>query len=109
MDLCQQGKVAPPTWRTWNRSNGCDMCSSGAWRAIQSRRSPPSAAALNTIAATEFLGGPLSSLAFLAGLATLSAIVGGAQVWNGMRRVTFWGAVATAVTAGACTLLGAVA
>jgi VIT1/CCC1 family predicted Fe2+/Mn2+ transporter len=51
----------------------------------------------------------VSSLAFLAGLGAISAQVGGARVWNGTWRVTFWGAAAMAVTAGAGALFGAVA
>ena len=51
----------------------------------------------------------LASLAFLAGLGTLSARIGGAPLWSGTWRVAFWGAVAMAVTAGAGALFGAVA
>ena len=51
----------------------------------------------------------LSALAFLAGLGALSAQAGGAPLWNGTWRVTFWGAVAMAVTACAGALFGAVA
>jgi VIT1/CCC1 family predicted Fe2+/Mn2+ transporter len=51
----------------------------------------------------------LSALAFLAGLGALSAWAGGAMVWRGAWRVTFWGAVAMAVTAGAGAVFGAVA
>ncbi len=49
------------------------------------------------------------SLVFLAGLGALSAQAGAAPVGRGMWRVTFWGAVAMAVTAGAGALLGATA
>jgi VIT1/CCC1 family predicted Fe2+/Mn2+ transporter len=55
------------------------------------------------------VGVTLSSLAFLAGLGAVSALAGGAQVWPGTWRVTFWGAVAMAVTAGAGVVFGAVA
>jgi VIT1/CCC1 family predicted Fe2+/Mn2+ transporter len=50
----------------------------------------------------------ISSLAFLAGLGALSARLGGAQAWNGIWRVTFWGAVAMGVTAAAGAVFGAV-
>ena len=50
----------------------------------------------------------VSSLAFLAVLGALSARAGGAPLWNGLWRVTFWGAVAMTVTAGAGALFGAV-
>ncbi len=56
-----------------------------------------------------FAGVVLSSLAFLAGLGALSAFTGGAQVGRATWRVTFWGAAAMAVTAGAGALFGAVA
>ena len=48
-----------------------------------------------------------SSLLFLAGLGALAARAGGASVWSGAWRVTFWGALAMGVTAGAGTLFGA--
>jgi len=51
----------------------------------------------------------VSSLTFLSGLGALSAQAGGAGVWAGAARVTFWGAFAMAVTAGAGALFGAVA
>lgn len=51
----------------------------------------------------------LSALAFLAGLGVISARAGGAPVWRATWRVTFWGAFAMAVTAGAGALFGAVA
>ncbi len=51
----------------------------------------------------------LSSLVFLAVLGALSAQAGGAPVWAGTWRVTFWGAMAMAVTAAAGALFGAVA
>jgi len=51
----------------------------------------------------------LTSIIFLAGLGAVSAKIGGARVWSGTWRVTFWGAVAMAVTAGAGKLFGAVA
>jgi VIT1/CCC1 family predicted Fe2+/Mn2+ transporter len=50
-----------------------------------------------------------SSLLFLAGLGALAARAGGASVWTGAWRVTFWGALAMGVTAGAGALFGAVA
>ncbi len=50
----------------------------------------------------------LASLAFLAGLGAASAQIGAAPVWAGTWRVTFWGAAAMAVTAGAGALFGAV-
>jgi VIT1/CCC1 family predicted Fe2+/Mn2+ transporter len=51
----------------------------------------------------------ITSLMFLAGLGTLSAQAGGAQLWSGTWRVIFWGAFAMAVTAAAGALFGAVA
>jgi VIT1/CCC1 family predicted Fe2+/Mn2+ transporter len=50
----------------------------------------------------------LSSLAFLAALGALSAYAGAAPIWTGTWRVSFWGAVAMAVTAGAGVIFGAV-
>ncbi|MEX8518376.1 MAG: VIT family protein [Leptothrix sp. (in: b-proteobacteria)] len=50
----------------------------------------------------------LTSLAFLALLGAIAARVGGAAVLPGTWRVTFWGALAMAVTAGVGALFGAV-
>jgi vacuolar iron transporter family protein len=50
----------------------------------------------------------VSSLMFLAALGAWSARVGGAGVWLGAWRVTFWGALAMAITAAAGSLFGAV-
>jgi len=50
-----------------------------------------------------------TSLAFLALLGGLAAHTGGAGVTVGALRVTFWGALAMAVTAGAGALFGTVA
>ena len=50
-----------------------------------------------------------TSLVFLAVLGFVSARAGGARVLAGAWRVTFWGALAMAVTAGAGALFGAVA
>lgn len=47
------------------------------------------------------------SLVFLALLGSLAARVGGSPVWNSVARVTFWGALAMALTAGVGTLFGA--
>jgi VIT1/CCC1 family predicted Fe2+/Mn2+ transporter len=47
------------------------------------------------------------SLVFLAGLGILSAWVGGAPIAPGTLRVTFWGAIAMAATAGVGALFGA--
>ena len=49
-----------------------------------------------------------SSLVCLAGLGALSASTGGAPVWTGTLRVTFWGALAMALTAVVGRLFGAV-
>jgi VIT1/CCC1 family predicted Fe2+/Mn2+ transporter len=49
-----------------------------------------------------------TSLVFLAILGGLAARVGGASVGLGAMRVTFWGALAMAVTAGVGTLFGTV-
>jgi len=49
-----------------------------------------------------------SSLVFLAGLGALAAQAGGAAVMVGAARVTFWGALAMAVTAGIGSLFGTI-
>jgi VIT1/CCC1 family predicted Fe2+/Mn2+ transporter len=49
-----------------------------------------------------------TSLAFLALLGAIAARVGGASVPTGAWRVTFWGALAMAITAGVGALFGAV-
>lgn len=49
-----------------------------------------------------------TSLIFLALLGWVAAKVGGANVWASVGRVTFWGLLAMAATAGAGWLLGAV-
>ena len=54
-----------------------------------------------------FAGG--TSLVFLALLGALAARAGGARVLVGAARVTFWGALAMAITAGIGTLLGTAA
>ncbi|MBC8142878.1 MAG: VIT family protein, partial [Armatimonadetes bacterium] len=48
----------------------------------------------------------VSSLVFLAGLGALAAFTGGASLWVGAARVTFWGALAMALTAGVGRLFG---
>jgi VIT1/CCC1 family predicted Fe2+/Mn2+ transporter len=50
-----------------------------------------------------------TALVFLAALGAGSALAGGAPVWSGTWRVTFWGLMAMAVTTGAGALFGAVA
>ena len=50
-----------------------------------------------------------TSLVFLAVLGFISARAGGASVLAGAWRVTFWGALAMAITAGAGALFGVVA
>ena len=49
------------------------------------------------------------SLAFLALLGVLAAKAGGANIWTGAWRVSFWGALAIGITAGVGSLFGAVA
>lgn len=49
-----------------------------------------------------------TSLLFLALLGVVAARTGGAPVWAGAWRVTFWGALAMAITAGVGALFGAV-
>ena len=49
-----------------------------------------------------------AALLLLVGLGGLAAKIGGASVTTGAVRVTFWGALAMAVTAAAGTLFGAV-
>ena len=51
---------------------------------------------------------PVTALIFLAALGVLSARVGGAGLLVGAWRVTFWGALAMAITAGAGALVGGV-
>jgi len=51
----------------------------------------------------------VTAIAFLALLGGVAARVGGAGVWVGAWRVTFWGALALGVTAGVGKLFGAVA
>lgn len=48
----------------------------------------------------------LSSLVFLAVLGALGAYTGGAPVWKSVARISFWGAVAMAITAAIGTLFG---
>ncbi len=48
-----------------------------------------------------------SSLLFLALLGALAARAGGSPVWRSVARVTFWGALAMALTAGVGALFGA--
>ena len=48
-----------------------------------------------------------SSLLFLALLGSLAARAGGSPVWSSVARVTFWGALAMALTAGVGALFGA--
>jgi len=48
----------------------------------------------------------LTSLAFLAALGVLGAKAGGAAPWRSVLRVTFWGAIAMALTAGIGRLVG---
>jgi VIT1/CCC1 family predicted Fe2+/Mn2+ transporter len=50
----------------------------------------------------------VTSLVFLAVLGGVSAQTGGANVWVAAWRVTFWGALAMAITAGVGFLFGAV-
>jgi VIT1/CCC1 family predicted Fe2+/Mn2+ transporter len=59
-------------------------------------------------AALIFIVAP-SSLVFLAALGATAARIGGARILIGAIRVTFWGAVAMAVTAGVGWLFGTVA
>jgi VIT1/CCC1 family predicted Fe2+/Mn2+ transporter len=47
-----------------------------------------------------------ASLLFLALLGAVGARVGGAPVWKATARVTFWGALAMALTAGIGMLVG---
>ncbi|MDP1738363.1 MAG: VIT family protein [Caulobacter sp.] len=48
----------------------------------------------------------VASLAFLALLGAVGAKAGGANIWKATARVTFWGALAMAATAGVGTLFG---
>ncbi|MHB1565238.1 MAG: VIT1/CCC1 transporter family protein [Acidiferrobacter sp.] len=54
------------------------------------------------------VGVSASSLLFLALLGGLAARVGGAEIMRGIIRVTFWGALAMAVTAGVGAVIGTV-
>lgn len=67
--------------------------------------------AVAIISPTQLLG-PLvaaASLVFLAVLGAIGARTGGASLWRGTLRVTFWGALAMATTAGLGALFGKVA
>jgi VIT1/CCC1 family predicted Fe2+/Mn2+ transporter len=55
-----------------------------------------------------FVSVPVTSLVFLAVLGGVAARAGGASVAVGAARVTFWGALAMALTAGVGTLFGVV-
>lgn len=48
----------------------------------------------------------VASIAFLGLLGALAAKTGGANIWRGALRVTFWGALAMAITAGIGSMLG---
>jgi VIT1/CCC1 family predicted Fe2+/Mn2+ transporter len=50
----------------------------------------------------------VSSLIFLAIMGGVAARIGGANIWIGAGRVTFWGALAMAITAGIGHLFGTV-
>lgn len=50
-----------------------------------------------------------TSLCFLAALGALGARTGGAPMWRGAARVTFWGALAMAITAGVGAIFGVTA
>ena len=50
-----------------------------------------------------------TSLLFLAGLGMAAARAGGADVWRSVQRITFWGALAMAITAGVGALFGVLA
>jgi VIT1/CCC1 family predicted Fe2+/Mn2+ transporter len=50
---------------------------------------------------------PATTLAALATLGAVGAVVGGAKWVTGAVRVTFWGAIAMALTAGIGALIGA--
>ena len=83
--------------------------------ALASAASFAAGAALPLVVATMATGSYLmpwiavTSLAFLALLGAIAAQVGGASVWIGAWRVTFWGAIAMAVTAAVGALFGAAA
>ena len=49
-----------------------------------------------------------ASLGFLALLGAVGARAGGAEIWKATARVTFWGALAMAATAGIGKLFGTV-
>ena len=48
----------------------------------------------------------VGSLLFLALLGAIGAVAGGANVWRATARVTFWGALAMAITAGIGRVVG---
>jgi VIT1/CCC1 family predicted Fe2+/Mn2+ transporter len=50
----------------------------------------------------------LASLVFLGVLGAVGAWTGGADIWRGVLRVTFWGALAMAATAAIGKLFGTV-
>jgi VIT1/CCC1 family predicted Fe2+/Mn2+ transporter len=63
-------------------------------------------AALMPLGRPLVIGVALASLLFLAGLGAVGAMAGGAKVAKAVLRVTFWGAVAMAVTAGIGSVVG---
>jgi VIT1/CCC1 family predicted Fe2+/Mn2+ transporter len=68
----------------------------------------PLATVLIVPGAAIVLGVSIASLVFLALLGAVGARAGGANIWKAMIRVTFWGALAMALTAFIGRLVGAV-
>lgn len=69
----------------------------------------PLAAAALLPASALVLGVSAGSIAFLALLGGVGARTGGAPVWKAVARVTFWGAMAMAITAGVGAAFGVAA
>ena len=69
----------------------------------------PQLAAFLTTGTTTTYAVVIVSLVVMAILGALGAVTGGASLWKGALRVTFWGALAMAVTAGVGALFGTVA
>lgn len=67
---------------------------------------PLVAAAVLPVGRATIVGVPLASLLFLAVLGAIGARAGGAPAGKAMLRVTFWGALAMAITAGIGKLVG---
>jgi VIT1/CCC1 family predicted Fe2+/Mn2+ transporter len=81
-------------------SSAASFAAGAAWPVFVAAMAPPRLTNL-------LVGG--GALLALAALGALAAWTGGARIWSGMLRVTFWGAAAMGVTAGVGALFGTAA